>query len=186
MRVIAGRAKGRVLVSREGEQTRPTGDYCKELLFNCIAFSLPGASFLDLFSGSGAIAIEALSRGAKEAVLVEKDPEALGCIRANLEKTGLAGEARVLAMEVEKALEKLRAEGKHFDFIFMDPPYRKGFEEKILSLGIGGLLKEDGVLIIESAFETEFSHPGFREIKRKGNRTTRFTFLESIGEETEE
>ncbi len=183
MRVIAGKAKGRSLFSREGDATRPTADYCKEQLFDCLAFSIPGSSFLDLFSGSGAIAIEALSRGAERAVLVEKDPEALKIIRANLQKTGLEAEASVVADTVENALVRLQNEGKSFDFIFMDPPYRRGFEELVISLHPERLLKEDGVFIIESARETEFGFPGWQLIKTKGNKTTRFSFLEYVGEE---
>ena len=111
----------------EGLATRPTTDRIKETLFNIIAFDLPEASFLDLFSGSGAIGIEALSRGAAEAVFVENAAECQKVIQANLVHTKLQGRARLLQTDVLSALDRLAAEGKKFDIIFMDPAlYRTG------------------------------------------------------------
>ena len=121
MRVISGRCRGTHLEAPEGMNTRPTTDRIKETLFNMIAFDIPECEFLDLFSGSGAMAIEALSRGGKRAVLVEKDTKALACIEQNLEKTRLKAEAKVVASDVFEALKRL--EGEQFDIIFMDPPY---------------------------------------------------------------
>ena len=185
MRVISGKARGRNLLTREGEATRPTADYFKEVLFDCLQFSVPESRFLDLFSGSGAIAIEALSRGAAEAVLVEADREAQVFIRKNLENTGLGASARLLPMKAEEALALLKREGKRFDFIFMDPPYRKGFPEQILALSPEGLLAPDGVLIVEEAADADFAHPGWELVKEKHNKVTRLSFLQYTGEVTD-
>ena len=100
MRVIAGKARRLQLVSPEGRDTRPTTDRIKETLFNILQDEVPGCNFLDLFSGSGGIGIEALSRGAREAVFVEFGKEALACIRANLNKTRLVDQAMILPVEV--------------------------------------------------------------------------------------
>ena len=107
MRVIAGTARRLPLIAPEGKDTRPTTDRIKETLFNIIQDDVPGAMFLDLFSGSGAIGIEALSRGAKQAYLVEFGKEPLRCIKANLAKTHLEDQAVVLPVEVTYAVSKL-------------------------------------------------------------------------------
>lgn len=186
MRVISGKAKGRTLLTREGEATRPTADYFKEVLFDCLQFDIPGSRFLDLFSGSGAIAIEALSRGAEEAVLVEQNGEALACIDQNLKSTGLAAQARVLRIPVEKALLDLEARGELFDFIFMDPPYEKGFEDAVFALCPGKLLAEDGIMIVESAAVTQYQPVGWTLYKEKKNKKTKLSFWKYEGEKSSE
>lgn len=183
MRVISGKAKGRNLLTREGELTRPTADYFKEVLFDCLQFDIPGSRFLDLFSGSGAIAIEALSRGAAEAVLVEADREALAFIRKNLETTGLTSSARVLAATVENAVPALSAAGEKFDFIFMDPPYEKGFEQAVFALHPEKLLSPGGSLVVESAAVTELEPAGWTLYKEKKNKKTRLSFWKYEGEQ---
>ena len=121
MRVIAGKARRLNLKTIPGVETRPTTDRIKETLFNILQPQTADCRFLDLFSGSGAIGIEALSRGAAKAVFVEKNPRACNCIRENLTFTKLANDAMVLNMDVIQAMRSL--EGKEvFDIIFMDPP----------------------------------------------------------------
>jgi len=132
MRVIAGTARRLKLETPAGRHTRPTSDKIKETLFNIIQQDLYDARFLDLFSGSGGIAIEALSRGAAEAVLVDNDREALRCIRTNLAHTHFEEQARVMGMDVLQALRRLDQQRKAFDIIFMDPPYSMGLERRIL------------------------------------------------------
>ena len=122
MRVIAGKARRIQLKSMEGMNTRPTTDRIKETLFNMLSQDIYGCHFLDLFSGSGAIGIEALSRGAARAVFVEKNPKACTCIRENLTFTKLADSGTLLNMDVMQALRSLEGKGV-FDCIFMDPPY---------------------------------------------------------------
>ena len=131
MRVIAGRARGTSLIAPEGTGTRPTTDRTKETLFNVLMPDIPDCIFLDLFSGSGAIAIEALSRGAKEAHLVEKDKKAVACIRQNLKKTHMdSGEASVYTQDYAIVLEQFYLEKKQFDIVFMDirMPVMNGLE----------------------------------------------------------
>lgn len=179
MRVIAGTAKGRKLVTPEGMNTRPTTDMLKEALFGMIQFDVPGAEFLDLFAGSGGVGIEALSRGAVSLDSVEQDAKALSCIRTNLKTIGFAEKAKVWPMPVERALQHLAAQGRRFDMIFMDPPYLKGWEEKVAAMiSEYDLLKTDGILIVESASETIVRVDGLDVVKEKVYKTTRFTFMQ--------
>ena len=155
MRVIAGKARRLPLVSPEGRDTRPTTDRIKETLFNILQDEVPGCNFLDLFSGSGGIGIEALSRGAREAVFVECGKEALACIRANLNKTRLVDQAMILPVEVGYGISKLEKMGKKFDIVYADPPYKKGFESKILDLlAESEIVKPGALVILESSLDT--------------------------------
>lgn len=155
MRVIAGKARRLPLVSPEGRDTRPTTDRIKETLFNILQDEVPGCNFLDLFSGSGGIGIEALSRGAREAVFVEFGKEALACIRANLNKTRLVDQAMILPVEVGYGISKLEKMGKKFDIVYADPPYKKGFEPKILDLlAESEIVKPGALVILESSLDT--------------------------------
>ncbi|HIC88456.1 MAG TPA: 16S rRNA (guanine(966)-N(2))-methyltransferase RsmD [Anaerolineae bacterium] len=124
MRVISGRAKGRKLLSVPGEATRPITDRVKEALFNILAVDVPGCRFLDLFGGTGAVGIEALSRGAAEAVFCEIDHRALRTLRENLRRTGLADQAQVIAGDAFAYLK--RRDLAPFDIIYVAPPqYRR-------------------------------------------------------------
>lgn len=181
MRVIAGRARSITLVTPPGSDTRPTTDRIKETLFNMINQELPDCRFLDLFAGSGAIGIEALSRGASEAVFVEREKAALGCISKNLQKTGMVGNGRVLAMDIQRALKQLEKEGRPFGIIFMDPPYQVGWEGKMLSwLKNSPICTRDTLIIMEAALETDFglaASYGFHMVKEKKYKTNKHVFL---------
>lgn len=156
MRVIAGTARRLKLETPAGRHTRPTSDKIKETLFNIIQQDLYEARFLDLFSGSGGIAIEALSRGAAEAVLVDNDREALRCIRTNLHHTHFEEQARVMAMDVIQALRRLDQQKKAFDVIFMDPPYSMGLERRIIPYLIeSSLVHDDTRIIVEASMEDD-------------------------------
>lgn len=120
MRVISGTARGCKLTAPKGSKTRPTGDRMKEDLFNILNESVRGSRFLDLFCGSGAMGIEALSRGAEHAVFVDSSNEAVDSVKANLTKTRLAGRADVLHISYEQCFDRL---ANRFDIIFLDPPY---------------------------------------------------------------
>ena len=133
MRVIAGTRRSMPLKAPVGMDTRPTQDRTKETLFNVLQNEIPGAEFLDLFAGSGAIGIEALSRGAAKAVFVDNSKEALSCIRQNLEKTHLADMAIVIGQDCAGAIHALDAKKMHFDIIFMDPPYQLNAEKEVLT-----------------------------------------------------
>ncbi len=181
MRVIAGTARSLPLKTIEGKDTRPTTDRIKETLFNMIQLKIPEAVVLDLFSGSGAIGIEALSRGAKEAYFVENNKAAVSCIRDNLSFTKLNNQAVVMECDAITALRRLNGKGKIFDIIFMDPPYNKGWEQQILAeLCQTDILDKDTTIIIESAKETDFSGArqlGFQIEKQKEYKTNKHVYL---------
>ena len=184
MRVIAGTARRLQLKTLDGLDTRPTTDRIKETLFNMLTPAVCGSVFLDLFAGSGGIGIEALSRGAKKAVFVEKNPKAMACIRDNLKHTRLLDQAVTMQSDVTAALRRL--EGKErFDYIYMDPPYRQEWERRVLEYLAGSsLLSEEGIVIIESAKETGFGYVqeyGFSVIKEKLYKTNKHIFLEPAG-----
>jgi 16S rRNA (guanine(966)-N(2))-methyltransferase RsmD len=181
MRVIAGTAKRIQLKTIEGFDTRPTTDRIKETLFNMISEYLADSSFLDLFSGSGAIGIEALSRGASNAVFVEQSKLATNCIRDNLEKTKLDGRGEVYEMDVLSALKKIE-NIQTFDYVFMDPPYNQLLEKRVLEyLSTSNLLSDDALIIVEASLETDFSYIkdlGFQIVKTKEYKTNKHVFLE--------
>lgn len=155
MRVISGKAKGTKLYSIESSATRPTLDRVKESLFNIIQDEIQDTNILDLFSGSGAIGIEFLSRGAKKAYMCDKSPEAIKMIRKNLEKTKLLENAKLINKDYKKCLEEITKENIKFDIVFLDPPYEADLatdaSEKIIQLG---LLKKQGIIIIETDQES--------------------------------
>lgn len=181
MRVIAGSAKRLQLKTIDGIDTRPTTDRIKETLFNMISEYLADSYFLDLFSGSGAIGIEALSRGAAHAVFVEQSKKAMDCIRENLKHTKLADRARLYETDVFNALSRMETNRK-FDYIFMDPPYNQLLEKRVLEyLSTSDILSDDGIIIVEASLETDFSYVtelGFSIIKEKEYKTNKHVFLE--------
>ena len=125
IRVVSGAAKGRRLASPAGEATRPTPNRVREAVFNSLYSldAIEGARVLDLYAGTGALGIEALSRGAAEAVFVESDPAVAAVLRSNLETTGLADRAAVMVTDADTALAGLAREGRRFDLALLDPPY---------------------------------------------------------------
>ncbi|MGN0376363.1 MAG: 16S rRNA (guanine(966)-N(2))-methyltransferase RsmD, partial [Suilimivivens sp.] len=131
MRVIAGTARSLKLKTPEGMDTRPTTDRIKETLFNMIQMDIPGSIFVDLFSGSGGIGIEALSRGARHAYFVENAKEAVSCIQENLVFTKFTDRATLLKQDVLSALSLISE--KEADIIFMDPPYQLGIENGVFA-----------------------------------------------------
>ena len=155
MRVIAGKFRSRQLKSLKGMTLRPTSDRLRETLFNVIADRVEGSRFLDVFAGTGAVGIEALSRGAREAVFIENHAPAAALIENNLESLGLRAEARVLALEAARGLQRLAAEAaakrKDYDLVFLDPPYAAAEDyRRVLSfLGTSPLLAEDSLVIAE-------------------------------------
>lgn len=146
MRIIAGELRGRKLQVLEGEETRPTLERVKEGLFSSIHFLVEGARVLDLFAGSGQLGIEALSRGAKQAVFVDHSPQAINVIKENLEKTGFQQKAQVYQKESEHFFAL--CPDAFFDFIFLDPPYRKEILQGILP-ELQKKLKKTGKMICE-------------------------------------
>ena len=147
MRVISGAAKGRRLKSFKGRTLRPTADRVKEALFNILSHDLSGLKVLDLFAGTGNLTLEALSRGAQEACLVDRSQGAATMIRANLHTLGFSKRSRVVVMPVLRAIRSLAAKGERFDLIFVDPPYEKGWLERVLvAVARENLLEEKGII----------------------------------------
>ena len=180
MRVIAGKARRLPLKTISGAETRPTTDRIKETLFNILQPGLADCRFLDLFSGSGAIGIEALSRGAAEAVFVEKNQKACTCIKENLLFTKLSENSRLLAMDILQALRSLEHKGI-FDFVFMDPPYGKELERQVLEyLTESSIIDQDTMLIVEADLQTSFDYAesmGYELYRTKEYKTNKHVFL---------
>ncbi len=148
MRIIAGEFGGRHLRSPKDEGIRPTIDRVREAVFSIIAPHVSGARVLDLFAGTGAFGLEALSRGAGQAVFVDQSRDALRIIRANIATCGAEDLALVIGAPVRTAVERLAGAGDSFDLIFMDPPYGKGHIERILP-HLGAVARPDALVIGE-------------------------------------
>lgn len=150
MRIIGGEARGRRLFAPEGLETRPTADKVRESLFNILRAETPGARVLDLFAGSGALALEALSRGAESAVLVDCSRKAVQAIRRNVELCRAEERARVIAGDWKNAVDQLSGP---FDLVFLDPPYRLTgvYAQAAGMLLERGLLAEEALLVMEHA-----------------------------------
>lgn len=187
MRVISGSARGMKLRAPKGISTRPTVDRIKESLFNIIANDLSDISFLDLFSGSGGIGIEALSRGAKSAVFVDSDYESVKIIEDNIISAKMMDRSTVLKSDVQTAVAKLKKDGKKFDIIFMDPPYSKGLVQKTVSTVFdAGILKKDGFIIAEQPIEEALPNvDGFNVFRVKEYKITKMTFISYLEEDYE-
>jgi 16S rRNA (guanine(966)-N(2))-methyltransferase RsmD len=150
MRVIAGTAKGRKLFTPRGKSIRPTPDRVREAIFSVLGARVTNASILDLYAGTGALGIEALSRGAKKVLFVDRSAEANRLLKRNLESTGFLSQSCVWKKGVEQALKQLKKEGITFDLIFLDPPYRISVVQldKIIKEVIS-LLSEHGLVVLE-------------------------------------
>jgi 16S rRNA (guanine966-N2)-methyltransferase len=147
-RILAGRSKGRRLLSPEGLKTRPTGSRLKKSLFDILAPDLPGARFLDLCAGAGGVGLEALSRGAARVVFVESSSRACALIRENLRRLGGGGD--VYCQDARVALKGLARAGASFEIVYLDPPYESALYEPLLELLAGtGLLAEAGIVAAE-------------------------------------
>ena len=179
MRVIAGSRRSLPLKSLEGDNTRPTVDKYKETLFNCIQMEVPDSMFLDLFSGSGAIGIEALSRGAKRAVLVENNKQALDVIKANIHFTKFENEAEIVKSDAISYVSRLPR--ITFDVIFMDPPYGKDLEKEVIEiLNTKEFTNPDYTIIIEATLDEDMSYiedTKFKIYKTKNYKNNKHVFL---------
>ena len=172
MRVVAGKYKGRTLRTVRGQATRPTSDRLRETLFNILAPVIAGARFLDLCAGSGAIGIEALSRGAGDATFVERSRQACSVIRDNLASLGIDSGATILCREAVAAVQLLASEGIGFDVIFFDPPYASESYVSVLNqIASKHVLSDDGILVVErrakAPLAAEFGDlSAYREVKQ--------------------
>ena len=181
MRVIAGVARGRQIKAPKGSEiTRPTADKVREAVFGSLQFQIPGSRVLDLFAGSGAMGIEALSRGAQSAVFVDCDRAAVALIRENLKFLDMEQSAQVLHMDFAAALSRLSGP---FDYIFLDPPYKASLYQPAISLILERkLLALQGRIIVEHEEGAIFR--GVRVLKEKKYGRTLVSFL-AIGESCE-
>lgn len=186
MRVIAGSAKSLKLKTLESMETRPTQDRTKETLFNVLSPFLADCRFVDLFSGSGGIGIEALSRGASSCIFVEQNPMAISCIQDNLSFTKLADRAKVMRGDVLTVLNQI-PDDNPYDVIFMDPPYNNGLEKQVLEIiSKTNMIDQYTVVVVEASLETDFSYLtdlGLRIYKKKEYKTNQHVFIEQIAED---
>ena len=181
MRVVGGRLRSRPLAGPKSDAVRPTSDRLREALFNILTHAygdpVTGARVLDLFAGTGALGIEALSRGAGYVLFVDEGVEARALLRANVETLGLGGVTRIFRRDAIKLGPAHRLEP--FDLVFLDPPYGKGLAEKALvSARDGGWLKPQAFVVVEEAADAGFVAPeGFTELERRKYDDTEFVFL---------
>jgi len=184
MRVVGGRLKGRNLASPGSREIRPTADRLRESVFNILVHAyddpIEGARVLDLFAGTGALGIEAISRGAAFALFVDNGTEARALLRNNVEALGLGGVTKVFRRDASNLGAAHPVEP--FSLVFIDPPYRLKLAEKALaSLRDGGWLTPEALLVVEEAKAVEFVAPeGFEELERRAYDDTEFSFLRSL------
>ena len=181
MRVIAGKARRLLLKTVPGFDTRPTIDKIKETLFNVLSPYVEGCNFLDLYSGSGSIGIEALSRGARMSAFVDNNPKAVRVIRENLEHTGLAGDAVVLQKNALAAINELAFRKLKFDIVYVDPPFAKGlYEETLKALAASPIIDDETMVILETDKHETLpfaDESGFEITRRKDYKTIKHYFL---------
>jgi 16S rRNA (guanine966-N2)-methyltransferase len=181
MRVVGGRLGGRPLAAPKSQSVRPTSDRLREAVFNILAHRYgdpaAGARVLDLFAGTGALGIEAVSRGAAFALFIDDGAEARALMRQNVEALGLGGVTRIFRRDATRL--GAAHPNEPFGLVFLDPPYRKGLAEAALvSLRDGGWLRSDALVVVEEAADAGFSPPpGYAEIERRRYDDTEFTFL---------
>ena len=181
MRIVGGKLRSRPLAGPKSDAVRPTTDRLREALFNILAHSygdpITGARVLDLFAGTGALGIEAISRGAAYALFVDEGVEARALLRDNVEALGLGGVTRIFRRDATKLGPVHPLEP--FSLVFLDPPYGKGLAERALSAArAGGWLKPEALIVAEEATGAAFKTPeGFTELERRQYDDTEFVFL---------
>ena len=176
MRIIAGSRKGHTIQAPKGHDTRPTSDRVRENVFNIVAPWVEGGRVLDLYAGSGAMGLEALSRGAEAAVFMESDPEAVRAIERNLDKLGLTG-ARVVRHDVVMGLGQEAGAGRKYDLVLADPPYTMTDYDS-LSRYLPRVLADDGLLVFETAARNEPDVLGLAVRTSRKYGSTRVTVFE--------
>ncbi len=187
MRVISGQCKGKRLFSVRGLNLRPTSDRVREAIFDILQDQIEGRQVLDLFAGTGALGIEALSRGAGRAVFVEESPRSLAALRKNIEECRLRDRARVLARDVKTGIKILENQGESFQIIFLDPPYGKGFVPQTLeALAVSSILSPHTLIVAEhAATDPAFSIPRLEGVDVRKYGGTLVSFFRRQEEATE-
>ena len=187
MRIIAGKHKGRALVSPKGRTTRPTSDRAREALFNILSHAdwaprLEGTRIIDLFAGSGSLGLEALSRGATFGLFVETDNAARGAIRTNIETLGLFGNTRIHRRSAIALGPRPANLGDPFDIAFLDPPYAKELVVPALDqLKTGGWLGRDAIAIIETGSDEMIDYDGWEMLDQRAKGAACLSFLPPLG-----
>lgn len=181
MRVIAGEKRHLLLKTLNDLSIRPTTDKIKETLFNMIQFNVQGVNFLDLFAGTGAIGIEALSRGAKMATFVDNNEKSIKVIKENLEHTGLSDRANVIKSDASLSLENLSRKNESYDIVFMDPPYDKDLYRPVFEkLSKSNVLNENSIIILELPLKDDaigIEEMGFKISKIKKYKSNKHIFF---------
>lgn len=183
MRIVGGQFKGRAIAAPAGRDTRPTGDRAREAVFNILAHAewspgVEGRRVLDLFAGSGALGLEAMSRGAGFALFVETDAGARGTIRDNIEALGLFGSTRIHRRDATDLGVKPAGLGEPFDLVFLDPPYGKGLGEAALQrLQPGGWINPGALIIFECGADETPSVPNFETLDVRDYGAAKVLFL---------
>ena len=185
IRIIGGNSRGKKLNVLEGETTRPTTDRVKESLFNILSFDLPGCSFLDMFAGSGAIGLEALSRGASYAAFAETDKRAAAVLKKNVASTQMRDNAEIFEMSASDALKKLKLLGRKFDMVYIDPPYKGAdgginplYAQCMKMLEELELLNDDAKIMLEHSFEVQDEYGVYKRYRNKKYGLTEISFYE--------
>lgn len=179
MRIIGGKYRSRTLQAPKGTETRPTLDQVREALFNILQGQIEGTVMLDLYGGSGAVALEAVSRGASAAVICDQSRDAVAVIRKNVAALACQDQVTVLQMKDMSALERLEKEEKTFDFIFLDPPYKLDTTDVLVRISAGALLCPGGKAVLEHAASNPAAEiPGLRLLSTRKYRDTCLTFYE--------
>ena len=182
MRIIGGMYRSRPLAAPKGQTTRPTLDQVREALFNILQGATEGIAVLDLYGGSGAVALEALSRGAASAVIADQSRDAVEVIRKNVASLSCGDRAEVIRGKDEAVLSQLAARGKAFDLIYLDPPYELDPSRVIVRLCESGLLKPGGQLVWEHASaRVPGDFPGLARVSTRRYRDTSLTFYVHAG-----
>ena len=179
MRIIGGTYRSRPLSAPKGMDTRPTLDQVREALFNILQGRVEGTDMLDLYGGSGAVGLEAVSRGAQSAVICDQSRDAVNVIRKNVASLGCGDRVTVLQNRDQQALTLLEQTGRSFDLVFLDPPYQMDITDIIVRIAAGPLLRAGGTLILEHAARREAGEiPVLRLLSTRKYRDTCLTFYE--------
>lgn len=191
MRVIAGEYRGRKLDRIEGMDIRPTTDMVKESLFNILGEAVIDCNFLDLFGGTGAIGIEALSRGASHVVFIDSGIKSIKVLKGNLERLNIKEGTEVFHTDYESAVNKLHKYNKQFDIIFIDPPYSIGIAQKALAaIDRNPILAESGLIVVEHDSKDDMPHRVGRlvlyRVKKYGNTGLSFYSIDKHTQHEEE
>ena len=176
MRVTTGKYRGRKLIENKYDHIRPTADVVKQAVFNKLAFVVLDSRVLDLFCGTGALGIEAISRGASEVVFADKDPRSVALTKSNLKNLGVVEKHRVITGDYKNVIKMLS--GQNFDIIILDPPYQSGvYEDAIQKIYDSKLLSDDGIIVCEHNQKDEFNFVPFEVVDEKVYGIKKISYL---------